>query len=267
MLCLCQVEFKDDLAMGFGVGRPNPSRGSDMDAKASTAAGVKTRLGPVILLGAPGAGKGTQAKLIMQRYGIPQISTGDILRDNVARGTELGKEAKTFMDKGELVPDPLVCDMVADRLRHADCGQGFILDGFPRTVAQAEWLDGLLRGQFFENRCTAPPVVLNFEVGYNELLRRLTGRRTCPTCGRIYNVHSQPPHVADTCDIDGSKLVTRKDDSEAVIAERLKAYERQTLPLIDYYRRRGRLREVDGDQTPDTVTAQAFRAIEHGNSL
>jgi adenylate kinase len=233
-----------------------------MDGRTSTATDVRTKVGPVILLGAPGAGKGTQAKLIMQRYGIPQISTGDILRDNVARGTELGKKAKAFMDKGELVPDQLVCDMVADRLRQADCAQGFILDGFPRTVVQAEWLDALLKDEFFEKRYAVPPVVVNFQVGYNQLLRRLTGRRTCPTCGRIYNVYSQPPRVADTCDVDGSKLVTRKDDSEEVIAERLKAYERQTLPLIDYYRRQGRLREVEGDQAPDQVTAEAFRAIE-----
>ena len=157
--------------------------------------------------------------------------------------------------------------MVADRLRQADCEQGFSLDGLPRTVAQAEWLDGLLKDEFFAKRYSVPPVVVNFEVGYNQLLRRLTGRRSCPTCGRIYNVYFQPPRVADTCDVDGSKLVTRKDDSEEVIAERLKAYERQTLPLIDYYRRRGRVREIDGDQAPDKVTAEAFRAIEHGNSL
>ena len=233
-----------------------------MDGRAGTATEKPTQVGPVILLGAPGAGKGTQAKLIMQRYGVPQISTGDLLRDNVARATELGKKAKAFMDKGELVPDPLVCEMVADRLRQSDCAQGFILDGFPRTVAQAEWLDSLLQDEFFQKRYAGPPVVVNIQVGYNQLLRRLTGRRTCPTCGRIYNVYFQPPRVADTCDVDDSKLVTRKDDSEEVIAERLKAYERQTLPLIDYYRRRERLREVDGDQAPDKVTAETFRAIQ-----
>ena len=228
---------------------------------------MKTKVGPVILLGAPGAGKGTQAKLIMQRYGIPQISTGDLLRDNVGRGTDLGKQAKAFMDKGDLVPDQLVCDMVAVRLRQPDCESGFILDGFPRTVGQAEWLSVLLKDGFFQQRYASPPVVVNIAVGYNQLLRRLTGRRTCPTCGRIYNVYSQPPRVADTCDVDGSKLVTRKDDSEEVIAERLKAYERQTLPLIEYYRRQGRLHEVEGDQAPTQVTAAAFRAIENGNSL
>lgn len=237
-----------------------------MERKPATTA-VKTKIGPVILLGAPGAGKGTQAKLIMQRYGVPQISTGDLLRENVARGTELGKQAKVFMDKGELVPDQLVCNMVAVRLRDVDCEPGFILDGFPRTVPQAEWLDGLLAGEFFEKRCNTPPVVVNFRVSYNQLLRRLTGRRTCPTCGRIYNVYFQPPRVADTCDVDGSELVTRKDDSEEVIAERLKAYERQTLPLIDYYRRQGRLREIDGDQALEQVTAETLRAIENGDRV
>ena len=237
------------------------------DMAANAKADVKANVGPVILLGAPGAGKGTQAKVIMQRYGIPQISTGDILRDNVARSTALGTQAKAFMEKGELVPDHLVCDMVADRLRQADCVQGFILDGFPRTVAQAEWLDALLKDEFFEERCAVPPVVLNFRVGYNELLRRLTGRRACPTCGRIYNVYSQPPRVADTCDEDGSKLVTRKDDSEEVIAERLKVYERQTLPLIEYYLRQGRLWEINGERAPEIVTAEAFQAIGNGDRL
>ena len=226
-----------------------------------------TAVGPVILLGAPGAGKGTQAKLIAERYGIPQISTGDILRENVARGTELGKKAKAFMDNGELVPDQLVCDMVAERLRNADCVKGFILDGFPRTLGQAKWLDALLSDAFFVNRCSKPPVVVNFVVGYNELLRRLTGRRSCPSCGRIYNVYFQPPRVPETCDVDGSRLVTRKDDQENVIAERLKAYEQQTLPLTDYYRRTGRLREINGDQEVEKVTVEAFSAIEDGNRV
>jgi adenylate kinase len=224
-------------------------------------------VGPIILLGAPGAGKGTQAKQIAARYGIPQISTGDILRDNVARGTELGKKAKAFMDRGDLVPDDLVCAMVAERLRGEDCMKGFILDGFPRTVRQAEWLDTLLADEFFVNRCKKPPVVVNFRVGYNQLLRRLTGRRSCPSCGRIYNVYFQPPRVNETCDIDGSPLVTRKDDQESVISERLKAYEQQTLPLTDYYRRTGRLREINGDQEPEKVTLEVFSAIEHGNRV
>ncbi|MBV9086439.1 MAG: adenylate kinase [Acidobacteriaceae bacterium] len=226
-----------------------------------------TTAGPIILLGAPGAGKGTQAKQIADRYGIPQISTGEILRDNVARGTELGKKAKAFMERGDLVSDDLVCDMVAERLRKQDCERGFILDGFPRTVRQAEWLDGLLAGEFFANRCKKPPVVVNFVVGYNQLMRRLTGRRSCPSCGRIYNVYFQPPRVDELCDIDDSRLVTRKDDQESVISERLKAYEQQTLPLTDYYRRTGRLREINGDQEPEKVTIETFSAIEHGHRV
>ena len=225
---------------------------------------LKTRnIGPVILLGPPGAGKGTQAKILVARYGIPQISTGDLLRDNRARGTELGKRAAAIMDRGELVPDELVCDMVAARLAQKDCQRGFILDGFPRTVQQAEWLDRLLAGM-----CTAKPdtprlVVVSMQVDYNHLLQRLTGRRTCPVDGTIYNIYFQPPRVPDTCDVCGSKLVTRKDDSEEVISERLKAYEKQTLPLAGYYRQSGRLHEIDGDRSVEEVTAEIFRAIEH----
>ena len=217
-------------------------------------------IGPVILLGPPGAGKGTQAKAIVARYGIPQISTGDILRANRAQGTELGKRAAAIMDRGELVPDELVCDMVAARLAHADCARGFILDGFPRTVKQAEWLDKLLAKSAAR---TPAPVVISLKVDYNDVLRRLAGRRSCPACGRIYNVYFQPPRVPDVCDVDGSKLVARQDDSEAVISERLKAYEKQTLPLADYYRRRGRLREVSGDASVEQVTAEILKAIEH----
>jgi adenylate kinase len=218
-----------------------------------------SNIGPIILLGPPGAGKGTQAKAIVARYCIPQISTGDILRENRAQGTELGKRAAAIMDRGELVPDELVCDMVAARLAQPDCARGFILDGFPRTVKQAEWLDALLS----KRAAQAPPVVISLKVDYNDLLRRLTGRRSCPACGRIYNVYFQPPRVPDVCDVDGSKLVARQDDSEAVISERLKAYEKQTLPLADYYRRSGRLREVAGDAPVEQVTAAILKAIEH----
>ena len=243
-----------------------------MGSQAGTVPDPKSRnTGPVILLGAPGAGKGTQAKLIAERYGIPQISTGDILRDNVARGTELGKKAKAVMEGGGLVSDDLVCAMVADRLKQADCNRGFILDGFPRTVAQAEWLDKHLSGNvsFFDKGkpCKIPPVVINIKVGYNQLLQRLTGRRTCPTCGRIYNVYFQPPRAEGTCDVDGGKLVTRKDDTEAVISERLKAYERQTLPLTDFYRGKRQLREVDGEGSVDAITQEMFKAIENADRL
>jgi adenylate kinase len=221
--------------------------------------------GAIILVGAPGSGKGTQAKRIAQVLGVPQVSTGDLLRDNVSRGTELGRKAKQAMDRGELVSDGLVCDMVAERLQRPDCAQGCILDGFPRTVSQAEWLDRyLMDNKLFLSQ---PPIVIQLAVEYNSLLQRLTGRRTCPACGRIYNIYLQPPRVANVCDVDGSALETRRDDREDVIIERLKAYERQTLPLADYYRQRGRLLDVNGDLAPDDVTAEALKAIENGNRL
>jgi adenylate kinase len=173
------------------------------------------------------------------------------------------------MDRGELVPDKLVCDMVADRLMQKDCERGFILDGFPRTVAQAEWLDQFLSGKVFENQACAKlsPVVVEIAVEYNQLLRRLTGRRSCPTCGRIYNVYFQPPRVPDTCDVDSAKLLTRKDDNEEVISERLKAYERQTLPLVEYYQAKGQLKVIDGNREPEVVTGETLKAIENGHSL
>ena len=220
-------------------------------------------VGPIILLGPPGAGKGTQAKLIAQRYGIPQISTGDILRDNVARDTELGRKAKAVMARGELVPDDLVNQMVGERLVQADCARGFILDGFPRTVVQAQWLDRFLTGKLFDNqRSCDPPVVVQFDVDYNILLHRLSGRRSCPTCGRIYNIHTQPTRVPDVCDVDGSKLVIRNDDRREVVEERLRAYDLQTRPLAAYYRRSGRLVHIKGDQDVEDVTHQVAKAIE-----
>ncbi len=233
-------------------------------ATAMAKSGVKTS-GAIILFGAPGSGKGTQAKRIAQLLRVPQISTGDLLRDNVSRGTELGRLAKQAMDRGELVSDRLVCDMVAERLQRPDCADGSILDGFPRTVSQAEWLDRFLaESKLFGEQ---PPIVIQLGVEYNSLLKRLTGRRSCPTCGRIYNIYFQPPRVAGVCDVDGTVLETRRDDREEVIIERLKAYEQQTLPLADYYRGRGRLLEVNGDLAPDEVTAEALKAIENGNRL
>ncbi len=229
--------------------------------------------GVVILFGPPGAGKGTQAKRLVEMFGIPQISTGDILRDNVARQTPLGIKAKACMAAGALVSDDLVCGMVRDRLSQDDCARGFILDGFPRTVPQAEWLDGMLAEDFFVKRLSrsgargVPQVVISIVVEYNQLLQRLTGRRTCPTCGRIYNVYFQPPRVADVCDVDGSRLETRKDDREEVIVERLKAYEGQTLPLASYSRAKGYLVEVDGTRPVDEIVAEAANLIEHGHRL
>ena len=219
-------------------------------------------IGPVILLGPPGAGKGTQAKQIVDRYGIPQISTGDLLRAHVTLGTSLGLEAKAIMARGELVPDELLYGIVADRLREADCRRGFILDGFPRTAAQAGWLDAFLEKEFFENSEMCPPVVIQLQVDYTQLLLRLTGRRSCPTCGRLYNIHYQPPRVDELCDLDGSQLTIRDDDREKVISGRLAAYEDQTKPVADYYRVKGRLVPVNADQTMAEVAAQVFGVID-----
>ena len=221
-------------------------------------------IGPVVLLGPPGAGKGTQSKRIMEHYLIPQVSTGDILRHNVAQGTELGMAAKAVMARGELVSDDLVCEMVKKRLCNPDCRRGYILDGFPRTAAQAGWLDALLDDKLFDNSrpTRAWPIVMRLDVDYNQLLLRITGRRSCPTCGRIYNVHFQPPRVEGICDLEGSRLVTRNDDRLEVIQPRLAAYEEQTRPVADYYQRTGRLVSVDGDRPADEVTAQIFRILE-----
>jgi len=224
-------------------------------------------VGPVARCGPPGAGKGTQAKRIMEHYLIPQVSTGDILRQNIADGTPLGLAAKAVMARGELVSDDLVCTMVGERLSQPDCERGYVLDGFPRTAAQAGWLDALLEKTLFDNsRSTrAWPIVIRLDVDYNQLLLRITGRRSCPTCGRIYNVHFQPPRVDEVCDCDGSKLVTRNDDRLEVIQPRWAAYEEQTRPVADYYQRTGRLFSIDGDLPMDEVTEQIYRIIEDHN--
>jgi adenylate kinase len=218
-------------------------------------------VGSIVLLGPPGAGKGTQAKLIAAHYGIPHISTGDILRSNVAQGTELGRKAKAVMERGELVSDDLVNGMVADRIKQPDCDRGFVLDGFPRTVAQAKWLDRELARKAGNTR---PTVVIDVDVSYNQLLQRLTGRRTCPVDGKIYNIYLQPPKEKGVCDVCGTQLFQRVDDTEEVISERLKSYERQTLPLEDFYRKQGRLRRINGEQPVEQVLAEMFRAIEGG---
>jgi adenylate kinase len=221
-------------------------------------------IGPVVLLGPPGAGKGTQSKRIMERYLIPQVSTGDLLRNNIAAGTEVGQRVKAVMARGELVSDELVCEMVRCRLKQPDCKRGYVLDGFPRTAAQAGWLDALLDDKLFDNSrpTRAWPIVIRLDVDYNQLLLRITGRRSCPTCGRIYNVHFQPPREDELCDCDGTKLVTRNDDRLEVIQPRLAAYEEQTRPVADYYQRTGRLVSVDGEMPMDDVTEQIVRILE-----
>jgi adenylate kinase len=212
--------------------------------------------GPILLLGAPGVGKGTQAKALMASFGIPQISTGDILRANIANGTPLGKAAKSLMDQGQLVSDDLVNQMVADRLAQPDTKRGYILDGFPRTINQAEWLDSHLSA----NSTTLPVVAISIVVNYDHLLRRITGRRISPA-GRIYNIYSNPSAADGVCDVDGSTLVQRPDDSEQVFVERMKTFEAQTAPVIEHYRKQGRFREVDGDRPVEEVTASIKEAL------
>ncbi len=221
-------------------------------------------IGPIVLLGPPGAGKGTQSHNITQHYRIPQVSTGDLLREHVKQATPLGMEVKELMARGELVPDHLVCDIVAWRLREPDAQRGFVLDGFPRAQKQAVWLDAFLKFEFFETRKWPAwlPIVVRIQVDYNKLLLRIAGRRTCPTCGRIYNVHSQPPLVNEICDVDGSKLFIRDDDREEVIRERLATYERQTKPVADYYEQLGRVVTIDGDRPVDEVTARIVQEID-----
>jgi adenylate kinase len=214
--------------------------------------------GPILLLGAPGVGKGTQAKELVQHWGIPQISTGDLLRANVAQGTPLGKAAKELMHRGELVPDSLVNEMVAIRLQEPDTAKGYILDGFPRTLAQAHWLDGRLETQ----RQDLPLVAVSIQVDYNQLLRRITGRRNCPVCQTIYNIYSKPPQRAGFCDVEGAALAQRADDTEKVFAERMRAYAAQTAPVIEHYRELGRFAEVAGDGPIAAIAAGIVAAVE-----
>jgi adenylate kinase len=210
----------------------------------------------VIFLGPPGAGKGTQARQIAESYGVPHLSTGDMFREHVDRGTPLGQRARPIMERGELVPDDLVLSMVEDRVSRPDCDGGFILDGFPRTLPQAEKLAEILRRRF-----KSEPLVVHFVVDRNQLMRRLTGRRTCAIGGEIYNIYDHPPKVSGRCDRDGGALVQRPDDREEVIAERLAAYERQTRPLVDYYRSRGVLKDIDGMAAPAAVTKDVLELL------
>jgi adenylate kinase len=218
---------------------------------------VRVTPGPILLLGAPGVGKGTQAKEIVAAWGIPQISTGDILRANVSGGTELGKKAKAVMDRGELVSDDLVNEMVADRLQKPDTMNGYILDGFPRTLGQAEWLDAYLAAQ----SGSLPVVAISIKVGYTQLLRRITGRRTCPVCKSTYNIYLQPPKVDEKCDLDGTPLARRSDDTEEVFEERMRTYESLTALVVEHYRALGRFEEVDGEQPVDAVAAAVMAAV------
>jgi adenylate kinase len=213
----------------------------------------------LILLGPPGAGKGTQAKMLVERFGIPQIATGDILRGAVQAGTELGLQAKSFMDAGALVPDEVVIGIVRERLQENDCRDGFILDGFPRTVAQADALQASL---IELNRQLDQVVSLTVDV--EALVQRLTGRRTCRACGRGYHLSFEPSSDGVSCDACGGELFQRDDDEEATIRRRLKVYAEQTSPLITYYRAAGLLVELDGMQSIPVVQEQILAALQAG---
>lgn len=211
----------------------------------------------IVLLGPPGAGKGTQSKLLQQHFGIPQISTGDILRQAVKDGTTLGKRAKNFMDRGELVPDSVIIDIVDARLAAGDCRDGFLLDGFPRTVAQAEAFETML-----ERRQVALDGVIDLQVPRAELIARLSGRRTCRQCGRMFHLRFNPPNSEGVCDECGGQLEQRDDDREETIGARMEVYERQTAPLREYFRGEGLLREVDGAKDTGEVFAEILRQVQ-----
>ena len=202
----------------------------------------------VIFLGPPGAGKGTQAKELARRFSAPHLSTGDMLREHVAQGTSLGQRAQPIMSRGELVPDSIVLRMVAERIERPDCSHGFVFDGFPRTVTQAQWLGELLKQHGFK-----PPLVVHMVIDPAMLLRRITGRRTCKVGGEIYNVYERPSKNEGRCDNDGGELEQRPDDREEIVGPRLAAYEKQTAPLAAYYRRLGRLRDIDASKSVDEV--------------
>jgi adenylate kinase len=221
--------------------------------------------GPVLLIGPPGVGKGTQAKLLMAEFGIPQVSTGDLLREERRHHTPLGNMADELIKQGKLVPDDLVNAMVAARLKQLDCERGYILDGFPRTLAQATWLDRHL----VETGAKYPVVVLSLSVDPQALLQRITGRRICPQ-GHIYNIYTQPPKVDGVCDIDGEPLGQRKDDSEEVFWDRMNVFDRETAPVIPHYEAQGRFTKIDGLQdVPQVTTAieTALRQMRAGASV
>jgi adenylate kinase len=206
----------------------------------------------IIMLGAPGAGKGTQAKKIAAKYQIPHISTGDIFRANIKNGTELGKKAKTYMDQGLLVPDELVCDLVVDRVQQDDCTRGYILDGFPRTIPQAESLDAAL-----SKLGESVDFAINVEVPDENIVKRMGGRRACVGCGATYHLVYAPTKVEGICDTCGAELILRDDDKPETVQNRLHVYHEQTQPLIDYYNGKGILKEVDGTMDMEAV----FQAI------
>ena len=209
-----------------------------------------------VLLGPPGAGKGTQAVKLVEKYEIPHISTGDIFRKNIKEGTELGKKAQEYMNAGALVPDELVVDLVKDRLQQDDCKNGFLLDGFPRTIFQAEKLD-----EFLSESNQKMDIVINLRVEKEALIKRLTGRRVCKDCGASYHIVNIPPKKEGVCDICGGELIQRKDDNIETVENRINVYEEQTAPLIGYYKEAGSLVDFDGEASLDEIFDAIVQAI------
>ncbi len=214
-------------------------------------------VGAVILFGPPGAGKGTQARRIAERFGVPQISTGDMIRAEIHARTPLGKRVRETLEAGHLVADEVVNKMVEARIRKGDCAGGFLLDGFPRTPGQAERLEKMLKP--LGHRA----MVIEIKIGYNELAKRITGRRLCPKCGAIFNIHSNPPRISDVCNVCGAHLVVRTDDRAEILEERLQAYERQTRPLFEVFRKNEEtIHAVDGTRPAQEVAEHIFRILD-----
>jgi adenylate kinase len=227
-------------------------------AESAWPVGLGNGPGRIVLLGPPGVGKGTQARELEKLWGVPHISTGDVLRANVSQGTPLGREAQTIMKRGDLVPDSLVCEIVATRLREPDTLSGCILDGFPRTLGQAIWLDSRLVELGFGSSIIA----VGIRMERRHLLRRITGRRTCPICQSTYNVYLNPPTQAELCDMDGATLIQRADDTEHVFEERVRTYEMLTAPVVEHYRALGRFVAVNGELPIGEIAAEIAAAVD-----
>jgi adenylate kinase len=242
----------------------------DSASHATAPADTEFLPGPVFLLGAPGVGKGTQAQILVSNFGIPQISTGDLLRGNIANGTELGRKAKILMDQGQLVDDETVNEMVAHRLQQPDVSRGFVLDGYPRTQQQSNYIETLLgpKPEMSASESALaihlPPVAINIHVDEAELLRRITGRRTCTVCKHIYNIYSNPPKAEGICDFDGAPLEQRSDDTEPVFRERMNEYHAKTSHVVDYFRHPTKahlFRTVEGSNPVKQVNADIQAAL------
>ena len=211
----------------------------------------------LLLFGPPGAGKGTQAKKIQNEYDIPHISTGDIFREAILKGTPLGEQVRHYIEKGELVPDSLVNELVKERLQEKDVKKGFILDGYPRTIEQAKFLDEIL-----EEKGKELSAVIFLDISEDESVKRITSRRICPNCGKVYNLITMPPKQNNKCDVCGTELIQRDDDKEEVVRHRYNVYMKQTLPIIEFYRKRNLLFTIDGTQPVEIVTKELFNILE-----